>query len=264
MHDLIPEYSGAGADWYDYFELGQPGDIRFYRQETELTSGEILELGCGTGRVLIPIAQLGRSIVGLDRSSKMLGLAIENISQIEEIAQKNIELVESDMRSFSLGRKFGLITIPNRSFLHLLTHEDQRSALERIREHLQDDGRLIFNIPDPHLESIAQEHKSIENPIRRHAEFINPKSGNTVIVWVTRNYDLANQLVKQLYIFDEISSDGLLVNKYYTSLKLRLSFRYEMQHLLELSGFRINSLYGGFKKQPFEHGREQIWIVQKA
>lgn len=263
MVDLIDEYSGVGADWYDYFELGQTGDIGFYRRESELTSGEILELGCGTGRVLIPIAQSGSSITGLDKSPKMLEIARKNLLRVEETAQSNINLVQGDMRSFSLGRKFELITIPNRSFLHILTPEDQKSTLENIREHLCEDGRLIFNIPDPNLESIVSEHKPIENPMRKHSEFINPETGNTVLVWVTRNYDLTNQLVKQLYIFDEISNGGLLVNKYYTSLHLRLTFRYEMEYLLTLSGFKIDRLYGSFKKESFEQGREQIWIAKR-
>ena len=159
-------------------------------------------------------------------------------------------------------QKFELITIPNRSFLHLLTPDDQKSALNRVKEHLTENGRLIFNIPDPHLESIAEEHKHVENPIRKHTEFINPESGNTVLVWVNRDYDLTNQIVKQIYIFDEIARDWSLASRNYSSLTLRLSYRFEIQHLLEHAGFEIERLYGGFQKQPFEYGREQIWIAR--
>jgi hypothetical protein len=78
-----------------------------------------------------------------------------------------------------------------------------------------------------------------------------------------RDYDLTTQIVNQRYIFEEISNSGLLIKKSFSSLTLRLSYQYEIQHLLELMGFKVEALYGGFAKQPFQYGREQVWVVRK-
>ena len=257
------EYNGLVSNWYDCFELGQPGDIKFYREAAQVCGGDVLELGSGTGRVLIPTAQAGVTIVGLDRSNDMISVAQDHISSIEIEAQQRITLLNADMRTFSLGRIFQLITIPNRSFLHLLTPEDQKATLGCVRDHLSDDGTVIFNIPDPHLASIVEDIGFTETPIRRHSEFISPHTGNNVIVWVARQYDLNNQTVRQDYIFDEISASGSMLGRSYSSLNLRLSYRYEMQNLLELCGFNIESLFGNFQKGPFHNGGEQIWVATK-
>ena len=123
------EYEGPGAAFYDYFEGGQPGDVGFYVEEAQRAGSPVLELGCGTGRSLIPVAQAGIDVVGLDRSEDMLSTAKKHISGLSAETTKRIRLVHGDMRSFSLEQRFSLAMIANRSFLHLLTTDDQRRAL---------------------------------------------------------------------------------------------------------------------------------------
>jgi SAM-dependent methyltransferase len=257
------EYQNTAAEFYDYFELGQPGDTRFYVEEAKKSTSPVLELGCGTGRSLIPIAQAGVEVVGLDRSQSMLDIAYRKTSGLDRETRWNITLQQDDMRTFSLGQQFGVITVPNRSFSHLVNIEDQHQALDRIRNHLIDGGRFIFNIFDPNLEWIVEDHRFPESPLRKHAEFIHPASGNTVFVWVTRDYDLEHQLIKQDYLFEETNASGKVVERSYSSLTLRFSYRYEIQHLLALSGFQVETLYGDFSRNPFRHGAEQIWLTRK-
>lgn len=222
-----------------------------------------MELGCGTGRSLIPIAQAGVEIVGLDRSQPMLDIAYRKISGLDMRTRESITLLQGDMRTFSIGQQFGIITVPNRSFSHLVNTEDQEQALDRVRGHLIDGGRFIFNIFDPNMEWIVEDRKFPESPLRKHTEFIHPASGNTVFVWVTRNYNLEHQIIKQDYLFDEMDASGKVVERSYSSLTLRFSYRYEIQHLLELSGFQVENLYGDFNRNPFRHGAEQIWLTRK-
>ena len=110
------------------------------------------------------------------------------------------------MRSFYVEKRFSLVMIPNRSFLHLLTSEDQRQALTRIRDHLIDGGCLVFNIFDPRLEWIVEDYKFPGSPLRKHGEFVHPDTGNQVFVWATRQYDLEPQIIKEDFIFEEVDN----------------------------------------------------------
>lgn len=260
----MEEYGQTGASFYDFHSLGLEGDVQFYIEEAHKAAAPVLEIGCGTGRTLLPIAQAGNTIVGLDRASDMLAILRQKLAKLSPDVQARVELVEGDMRDFSLDRYFQLITIPYRAFLHLLTPKAQRQALECIREHLADDGRLIFNIFDPNLEVIASTLGLAGAALKRDTEFIHPETGNQVIVWYTAQYDPEIQLLNAYFVFEEIDNQGKVLQKTYNPLTLRYVHRYEMRYLLELSGYKVEALYGDFRRGPFRYGNEQIWIVRKA
>lgn len=256
-------YEDSYAAYYDFRATGLPGDVDFYVQEAQRSGSPVLELGCGTGRTLIPIAQTGIDTVGMDISGAMLDVARLKVTQLPVEVQAHIKLVQGDMRDFSLGQRFKLITIPYRAFLHLMTPDDQRAALLCIREHLEEDGRLALNIFDPRLETIVAHSMPLGSALKSVSEFMLPDSGNRVIVWDTRQYDLEQQIISQYFVLEELDHSGRVVAKTYLPLQMRYVFRAEMQYLLELCGFTIEVLYGDFQHGPFRYGGEQIWIAQK-
>ena len=260
----MQEYDRADAAFYDYYATGLEGDVQFYVEEAQKAGGPVLELGCGTGRILIPVAESGITTVGLDRAPAMLAILRRKLAALSADVQRRIELVEGDMRDFSLGQRFKLAIIPYRAFLHLLTPEDQRQALSCIREHLADDGRLVFNIFDPRLEIITAHFGSLGACLKRGAEFVHPDTGHRVIVWDTRQYDPERQMLEQYFIFEELGDEGSVLSKAYSPLIVRYVYRYEMQYLLELCGYRIEALYGDFRRGPFRYGGEQIWVARKS
>ena len=239
---------------------GEQGDVAFYVEEARRAGSPVLELACGTGRVLIPVAEAGLTVVGLDSATAMLSIAREKIAKLPDATQQRVELVEGDMRSFSLDQRFKLIMIPFRSFLHLLTTADQRQALGCIRDQLTDDGRLVFNIFDPRLETIAAHLGTLGAALKKFRELTHPD----VVVWESRRYDPVQQIIEEERIFEELDADGRVVAKTYAPLRLRWVYRYEMQYLLELSGFAVEALYGSFGRGPFWHGGEQIWVARRA
>jgi SAM-dependent methyltransferase len=260
----MKEYDRLDAAIYDYYTGGVEGDVLFYVEEAQKAGGPVLELGCGTGRILIPTAEAGVEIAGLDRAPSMLAIARTKVARLDPAVQRRIELVKGDMRDFSLGRRFKLVTIPFRAFLHLLTGEDQRQALRRVRDHLELDGRLILNIFDPRLETLVAHRGSLGSAVKMDGEFIHPDTGRKVVVWDTRQYDLETQMLDQYFIFEELDSEGRVVSKTYSSLVLRYLHRYEMHYLLELCGYRVEALYGDFRRGPFRYGGEQIWVARPA
>jgi SAM-dependent methyltransferase len=260
----MEEYDRADAAFYDYSFTGVEGDVQFYLEEARRVGSPILEIGCGTGRILLPLAEAGVEIVGLDRAPAMLSLLRQKLSQRSTETQQRVELIEGDMRHFSLGRRFNLIMIPYRAFLHLLTPKDQRQALHCVREHLTDDGQLIFNVFDPNLEMIAAHLGPLGAALKRDSEFIHPDTGHRVVVWNSFQYDPERQMLEGYFICEELDNAGRLIAKTYSPLTLRYVHRYEMRYLLELCGYKVEALYGDFQRGPFRHGGEQIWVARKA
>ncbi len=259
----MEEYDRQDARVYDHYSTGVPGDVEFYVAEAVNAGSPVLELGCGTGRILIPVAEAGVEIVGLDRAPSMLAVAREKVVKLPPDVQKRIQLVEGDMRDFDLGRKFVLVMIPYRAFLHLLTVEDQKRALACIRDHLVDGGRLILNVFDPSLEMIVAHRGSLGSALKLEGEFVHPETGRRVLVWDTREYRAEEQTLHQYFVFEELDEAGNVVAKRFNPLVLRYLFRYEMQHLLELAGFAVEALYGDFARGPFCSGGEQVWIARR-
>ena len=249
--------------FYDYRATGLHGDLQFYLEEAQRSGSPVLELGCGTGRILIPISEAGIEVVGLDISASMLNIARAKLEQCDHEVQGRARLIEGDMRDFLIGQRFRLAIIPYRAFLHLLTPEDQRKALERIREHLTDDGRLVLNIFDPRMETIASYTGPMAGAMKRLSDFIHPETGNRHVVWDSRHYDLEEQVVHQLFMLQELDQVGRVVSTTHTPITLRYIFRYEMQYLLELCGYEVEALFGDFARGPFKPGAEQIWVARR-
>ena len=259
------EYDRLDAEIYDaYTGTSIDGDVEFYVEEARRAGSPVLELGCGTGRILFPVAEAGIGVVGLDQAPSMLDVAREKLARLAPAVQGRVELVPGDMRQFSLGRRFSLVTIPYRAFLHLLTDEDQRRALQCIREHLIDGGHLALNVFDPNLSMIHTRLGVTAGTLHLQKRFRHPRTGHDMVLWDTFRYDPERQVLTGEFLFEELHDDGSVRARFYAPLTLRWVYRYEMQHLLELAGFRVEALYGDFRRGPFRYGGEQIWIARKT
>lgn len=257
-----PEYAGESALFYDHVATGVEGDVAFYVEEAYSARSPVLEIGCGTGRILIPVAEAGLEVVGLDASPDMLAIAGKKLEWCGPDIHGRVQLVRGDMRDFALDRLFSLVTIPYRAFLHNLSVEDQLRTLERVRAHLSEDGRLILNVFDPKVQLLAAGRWSV--PSGRRREFVHPRTGNRVTIKEDFRYDVDGQLVEGEFVFDEIDdATGAIVATTHSPLTLRYIFRYEMEHLLARSGLRVEMLFGDFKRGPYRAGGEQIWVARR-
>ncbi|MCL5996484.1 MAG: class I SAM-dependent methyltransferase [Chloroflexi bacterium] len=258
----MEQYDQLKASFYDQYYTGVAGDVPFYTEESLRARGVVLELGCGTGRVTIPMAEAGVRVIGVDISAPMLQVARTKLADLPSPARQRIRLVQADMRDVDLARRFKLVIIPYRTFMHLLTPQDQVQALLNIHEHLTDTGRLMFNIFDPSAELLDANAQAGSQSLRFDTVFTLPQSGHRVVAWYSRRYDLVRQLIHQEMVFEEIGSSGEVLARHLSPLTLRYSHRYEMHYLLELCGYRVEELYGDFERNPFQ-GAEQIWVVRK-
>lgn len=259
------DYDALHASFYDETDGRGRKDVAFYVELAKEAGGPVLELGCGTGRILLPIGGLGIDAVGVDRSREMLAVCRRKLDAAPDTLRQRVALVHGDMCDLALGRTFPQVLIPHRSFQHVLTPEAQRALLLRIREHMTEDARLVFNVFDPLPEMIAASSGHLSGVIRKTGhEFTNPRTDNRIVQLDSTEYDLESQIVSVERFYDEFDVAGKRVSRSATNFKLRFTYKWEMQYLLELCGFRIDTLYGDFEGAPFRPGGEQIWIAKKA
>jgi len=256
------EYTGLSALFYDHVATGVDGDVAFYVEEAVACGTTVLELGCGTGRILIPMAEATADVVGLDRSADMLAIARGKLAACAPDVRRRARLVGGDMRDFDLAQRFRLVTIPYRAFLHNLTVVDQLRTLEQVRRHLADDGRLVLNVFDPSVRLLAAGRWA--TPAERPREFKHPRTGNRVVIREDFRYELERQLVEGAFDLDELDASGRVVATTHAPLTLRYVFRYEMEHLLARAGLRVEALFGDFRRGRFLAGGEQIWVARHA
>ena len=229
----------SDARLYDLMFPGGGPAVDFYRGEAARQGGSVLELGCGNGHKLIPIASDGHPCVGLDLSGDMLVEARRkaNAHGVE------VEWVQGDMRAFDLGRTFDLVLVAANSLLHLHEAEDLVSCLRSVRRHLAHGGRLVLDVFNPSVRLLAG-----ADGVRRSREalsFPDPHRGQ-VDVEVAERYDAPAQVTRGTWYFSTGSEPDFLV----APLELRSIFPQELPLLLSLAGLRLLDRYGDWSRQP--------------
>ena len=265
-HPLFYDRDDLGTEIYDPWGKvlnGESGDAAFYVEQARRWGGPVLDLGCGTGRVAIALAEQGFDVVGLDLSAPMLRLAERKRASLSAEVAHRVTFVEGDLGDFDLDRTFPLILTPSRSFQFMLTPDAQRSALAAMRRHLRPDGALILDLFDPRLEWCVPDPGATEP--RRPMTVRNPATGLDVrIEVIERAPDPMRQLIDEVYRFTEVDATGGAVRTSIERLVLRWTLRSEIRHLAELEGFTVEAEHGDFRGGPPAYGAEQVWILRPS
>ena len=199
--------------------------------------GAILELGCGTGRFTIPLAQQGLEITGLDIAPEMLAAARRKAGALP------IQWVEADARYFQLNRQFKFIFESGGTFMHMLSNDDQLAFLAHVRRHLAPGGRFVISLFFPHPERMRTDLE--ENDWFTYQD----QQGGTVRVSGTDQYDQLRQVKTETAIRRVTSLDGTEI-VYIAPLQLRYTFPQEMEGLLAQAGFKIIERFGAPDRSP--------------
>jgi SAM-dependent methyltransferase len=249
----LDEYGSVTARYYDrvYAALRGAADVGFYRELAREAQGPVLELGCGTGRVLLEIAKLGIPCTGLDGSRHMLGVLRQ------KQLPRTLRMVHAPMQGFDLGPdRFMLIFSAFRAFQHLLSVEDQLACLACVRRHLAPGGCFAFDVFAPRLEHTAQ----VEEP--ETEDFRDARDGEELVRLTAVRRDLATQSM-HLRMRYELTRDGERVDSETMEFRMRYFFRYELEHLLARAGFTEIELFGGFDRRPYDYvSGEQIVVAR--
>ena len=259
---MIDGYA-VSADFYDHVTYyRERPDVAFYVEEALRANGPVLELGCGSGRVLVPTAAAGVEIVGLDASAAMLQQCRAALDRSETVRAR-ATLLQGDIRDFAVGRKFALITIPFRPFQHLLTVNDQMDCLTCVRHHLGQNGRFIFDVFNPSLEFLVTapvgEETQTEPPFTLPDGRLVQRKGKVV------RHDRPNQVTDhELIYYITVPNEG--VERVVHSFSMRNSFKFELEHLLYRLGFEVEHVYSDFARTPFgsQYPGELIFVSRLA
>jgi SAM-dependent methyltransferase len=252
------------ADLYDFVVPYQNRpDVAFFVEAAKESGGPVLEVGCGTGRILIPTAQAGIGIVGLDLSSHMLKVCRERLQGEPKDVRSRVRLVQADMRDFELSQTFQLVTIPFRPFQHLTTVEDQLACLKCIHHHLAKGGKLILDIFNPMVESLTRDN--LEEEVGEEPEFTTPDGRRVIRCSKTVSRDLFNQVIHVELIYYVTYPDDRQ-ERLVHAFPMRYLFRYEAEHLLARSGFKVEQVYADYDKSLYgsKYPGELIFVAKKA
>lgn len=244
MEQAYKEYYGSLAKFYDWRLADSKEEIPFYVQLAKEHGDPVLELGCGTGRITLPIAEAGIKVVGLDLSGDMLEIARQKLSRMPQEFQAGIQFAEGNMVDFALEQQFSLVILPNNQFRELLTTKEQKSCLRCVSRHLKQDGSVIIEISNP-FRSIRR--WAVGEVFRRKVGYCQETGTIVECVFETTAVNLMDQWIEQETIYVEHSGDGSSA-RHSGRGRSRFIFPKELDLLLETSGLRIVDRWGGYDR----------------
>ncbi|MCL2056642.1 MAG: class I SAM-dependent methyltransferase [Oscillospiraceae bacterium] len=246
------------ARLYDFdYQDSIKADIPFYIGYAKAQGGAVLELGCGTGRVSLPLAAAGFHVTGLDLSQPMLEVFREKLAVMPRLAG-DITLIHGNMADFSLGRKFPLIIIPFRAFQTLTDVCDITGALSCVRSHLEDEGIFIVDVfnPYPNMDESWYCGETV------FWEKTDEKTGARVIKkHLSEKIDTISQILYPRLVFEVTYPDGKS-ERLEDDLKLKYYYSGQLRSVIEKAGLEITQEYSWYDKAP-PGGREIIFICKK-
>jgi SAM-dependent methyltransferase len=223
----------AFADRYDEWSSGMTADVAFYVELAREADGPVVELAVGNGRVAIPVARaIGRPVIGIDTSPAMLDLARSGAAE----AGVELELHEGDMRDLALDEPAALVYCPFRALLHLPTWADRRRTFERVAATLRPGGRFAWN-------AFALDHNIA-------ARLDGTAQADPVPHRV--RYAVGDNRI------DITLDDGAKSSLWWAT-------KNEWLGLIDVAGFELESLHGGFAGEPFgDESREYVFVVRRG
>lgn len=227
------------AVYYDQAYRRRKEDLRFYADLAEVMGPQVLELGCGTGRVSIAMAERGAEVLGVDTMAPMLERAKERLAKAKPAVRERVRFAKGDLRKLRRKERFDLVVSPFNVFNHLYEREDVERALATVAAHLKPKGRFVFDVRVPQVVELA-----------RHPDKV--YSGGTIkLASNGRKYRYRErfdwdpiaqvQMVEMAFVGVDDPSDFLL-----TPLAHRQFFPAELEALLHYNGFEILDRFGDF------------------
>ncbi|MGC1480017.1 MAG: class I SAM-dependent methyltransferase [Chthoniobacterales bacterium] len=249
----------TAAEYYDRFCNPPPGDVGFYRSRVTSRT-RVLELGCGTGRVLLPLAERARYVHGLDESSDMLEICRRKLAAIGFDPSKATVQI-ADITAFDvtrLGPPFDLIIAPFRVMQNLETDEQIDGLMQCISTHLAPGGVAILNTFCP------------RGPVQQLKAFWDSRDGSqpssirrdgtdTVeIADICTRYREQPLIVYPELIYQRFNASGQQTDEAILKISMRVWYPEQFLTLIQSYGFEIIDRFGGYQGEPWSTGPELV------
>lgn len=265
--DVAENYDSYLEVMYSEFDAHENFREFYYELAKRYGQDGVVDIACGTGAVLLYLAERGIDIDGTDISEEMCKVA----SKKAEDMNLKLNINPADMTKFSSGRKYSLAIVARSGFMHLPTQQLQKEALINIREQLLPGGILTFNTFDPWPVMQAEQIKTSPDDYTYRLEYIN-NHGNKEKIYNAISYNPYTQQLFGNWKFEEYNENGEVIDVRIRPLLMRETYRPEIFLLAELCGFEVLDIYRGYKgdkenlndpSTAAKYRSNLIWILKK-
>lgn len=253
MYDQIAYY-------YDLTHANLTKDIPFILKLAKEVHSPLLELGCGSGRLLLPLAEAGFSVTGIDNSEAMLERGRQKIKQHSPNVQNRITFMQADMSQFSIeGQSFGLIFVPYNTFMHLDT-KTAVSTLRCVKRCLAENGRFLIDLANPFAIANTPEDQllSLENHL------IDPETGDHILHMASNKLDEEKQHLHITWIYDRSPAQGGALHRTVAQATYHYRYPHQIELLLQDTGYKLNALWGDYEQSPFNEESQRMIILAQV
>lgn len=266
IHPTLSDPYERIAEWYDAEHDTFEDDLQFYRDLAAGTGPTILEVGCGSGRVTVALARMGRTITGIDPSAAMLARCRARLAAEPRGVADHVRLIHADIRALGseAPSSFALVIVPLNTFAHFATPADRLAALAAIREHVVPGGRVALDL------DLAGPRRLLQAPGQlwllsawdsEHVEHASAGAGFSFVQhFASAVPATAPDAALVTHIYDAQAADGL-VHRTVSHMTLALLTRNEVQVTLERAGYTVEAVYGSYELDPYQPSDERAIFV---
>jgi len=240
------------ARLYDWEHDSYLVDVNVHLGFARRFGGPVLELACGSGRLLAPLAEAGFAVTGVDSSAAMLERARERLTAQD----LRVQLVQQPIESLAIEGRYRTIVVALDSFGLLTRREDQIHALQAAKQHATHDARLIVDVANGNLRGSGEASEELLHDLTMP----DPVTGRPITKFVLRRARPAEQVDELLFFYDEQDERGYL-RRTTVELKLRWFTRFELELLLQSAGWQVDELYGNHDLAPFGPDSDRLLVV---
>lgn len=244
------------APFYDIEHAHFDEDVDMYENFAQWSGGSILELACGTGRLLLPLARSGYTLTGVDNSASMLALARQHLAN--EGLSARCTLAQQDIRTLRLGKTFRMVFIALGSFGHFIERSDQQQVLHTARLHLGNGGTFLLDISNAdarYMESLSGQ--------MLHQGTWQQQDGTLLTHFVSPASSSDRHVLELTHFYDQYSRGGPL-HRTPGKTYLYLFERAEIELLVEHAGFAIKSIHGDYDLGPYHLDSPRMIVLAEA
>jgi SAM-dependent methyltransferase len=268
LGEMMTQRSGADfedpyadlPDLYDLEHAGFSDDVELYLRLAEVVGDPVLELGCGTGRVLVPLAAAGHLITGIDRSRPMLNRARAILQTHAGSLSRHVTLFEGSLTEAECapGGPFGLAIFSLNGLMHLSTIDGQRAALASARRALDPRGMLVIDVLNPTPELLT----TFDGRVQHEGSWREP-DGTVIDRFSARTHDAAEQRIDTELWYDLTDREGH-IRRVRSGFPMRYLVASELTLLLEVSGFVEWKSYGSYDLDPFDDRSDRLIVTAEV
>ena len=245
------------AKFYDLIHAELTGDIELILSMASGESRKILELGCGTGRITIPLARAGHRIDGIDQSKEMLDLAWQKLEGEPEEVRSSVYLSEGDMTDFHFEQHYDLVLV-SQNTLHEHPRDQVKQIFRQIEKHLAPDGYLFLDLSNPFT---YFSHQEGDNVWFEDQSFQDPITGYLIHQRSSVSIDLSDQQVRVLRTLKSYQGDAIPGEAYTHESTYHLIYPHEVELLLEEAGLELTEFYGGYERESLGDDSLRLIVI---